>query len=340
MPLRGVYETARLVAVEVALMSPLDLYDRLQAHGPLAEGAAAAVGGDVLRAVAFLQRRGVAHRDVKLANLTFPHGTDPVDAARPQPPRLAAGGSAEAGSVGARRYGRVLLADFGMAALVDPADGLLRGRCGTPGYVAPEILKAAQHEGYANCCDAFSAGAVLYALLCGYEPFYGHDDRELIAANLAAVVEFHGGGGGESGGESGGEARGASVFEDGESSALSPWRHVSRAAQAVVQGLLDPNPLTRLTPQQALDHPWFRAHADGSSTSSSSPNSGGVGSTAAASAPPVVAGHPGAAASAPDEASDRAGASSPAGDSDEGGTPDSGSVADSEEGTWGLSPFV
>jgi serine/threonine protein kinase len=75
-PLRGVYETARLVAVEMDLMSPMDLYDRLQAHGPFEEAAAAAVGSDLLRAVAFLQRRGVAHRDVKLANLTFPHGNN------------------------------------------------------------------------------------------------------------------------------------------------------------------------------------------------------------------------------------------------------------------------
>jgi len=337
-PLRGAYETGRLVALEMDLMSPMDLYDRLQAHGPLPEPAAAAVARDLLLAVAFLQRRGVAHRDVKLANLTFPPGTDPVDDRRPQPPRgnsslkwphsggallggsaptadtsgssSTSGGNSGGGGGGCstapveRRYGRVLLADFGMAALVDPRDHLLRGRCGTPGYVAPEILKAAPHEGYANCCDAFSAGAVLYALLCGYEPFYGHDDRELIAANMAAVVEFHGadndeardgGGGGGSRsdragfdssrgdgvGDSSSNTAGSSVFEDPEytcsdrnnsssSSALSPWRHVSLEARALVKGLLDPNPSTRLTPEQALDHEWFRVHTEGGSNNKNS----------------------------------------------------------------------
>jgi serine/threonine protein kinase len=172
-----------------------------------------------------------------------------------------------------------------MAALVDPRDRLLRGRCGTPGYVAPEILKAGPHEGYANCCDTFSAGAVLYALLCGYEPFYGHDDRELIAANLAAVVEFHGAdddgarsdsaGIGSSSAVVDSSSRGSSVFEDPDytsssSNALSPWRHVSFEARSLVKGLLDPNPATRLTPEQALDHAWFRIHSDGGSSSSKS----------------------------------------------------------------------
>ena len=64
-------------------------------------------------------------------------------------------------------FPRIKLADFGMAAAVG-RDGLLRGRCGTPGYVAPEILKAGVQQGYGRNVDMFSAGAVIYALLCGY----------------------------------------------------------------------------------------------------------------------------------------------------------------------------
>ena len=60
---------------------------------------------------------------------------------------------------------------------VSPVDGLVRGRCGTPGYVAPEVLRAGPNEGYANRVDMFGAGAVIYALLCGYEPFFGANDK-------------------------------------------------------------------------------------------------------------------------------------------------------------------
>ena len=45
--------------------------------------------------------------------------------------------------------------------------------CGTPGYVAPEILYAGVNEGYGTNVDMFSVGVVAYTLLCGYEPFYG-----------------------------------------------------------------------------------------------------------------------------------------------------------------------
>ncbi|CAM9663528.1 unnamed protein product, partial [Choristocarpus tenellus] len=107
---------------------------------------------------------GVCHRDVKLSNLLFP-GTGDIS-------------------------GNVVLADFGMAARVGP-DGLVRGRCGTPGYVAPEILHAKVKEGYGINVDAFSVGVVAYTVLCGYEPFYGRNEENLIAANKAANFEFY-----------------------------------------------------------------------------------------------------------------------------------------------------
>lgn len=81
------------------------------------------------------------------------------------------------------------VADFGMATFVG-VDGLVRGRCGTPGYVAPEIFSAGLHGGYGNKVDVFSAGVVLYVMLAGYEPFYGESDDELIAANKEAKLDF------------------------------------------------------------------------------------------------------------------------------------------------------
>lgn len=80
--------------------------------------------------------------------------------------------------------------DFGMAGFKDK-ENLLRGRCGTPGYVAPDILKAGVHEGYPLNVDMFSIGVVIYTLLCGYEPFYGTDDAQLIKSNKNVNYEFH-----------------------------------------------------------------------------------------------------------------------------------------------------
>ena len=172
----------------------------------------------------------------------------------------------------------MVLVDFGMAATVGAEDGLLRGRCGTPGYVAPEILRAGVHEGYANNVDAFSSGAVLYALLCGYEPFYGDDDRQLVAANREARVEFHTSSSSSSSAppssDAGRQAFGGDHHDDdgscsfssssrggggggAESPFLSPWDGVSQEAKDVVSALLAGDPADRATPDQALAMPWF-----------------------------------------------------------------------------------
>ena len=56
--------------------------------------------------------------------------------------------------------------------------------------MAPEILTAGCKVGYGNKVDVFSAGITMYVMLCGYEPFYGESEKELIEANKAAVIEF------------------------------------------------------------------------------------------------------------------------------------------------------
>ncbi len=63
------------------------------------------------------------------------------------------------------------------------SDGKLEGRCGTPGYVAPEILYADVNEPYDANVDMFSIGVVAYVILSGYEPFEGDDPRSRIKSN-------------------------------------------------------------------------------------------------------------------------------------------------------------
>ena len=53
------------------------------------------------------------------------------------------------------------------------------------------VLISGKHEAYSNMVDMFSAGVVLYTILCGYEPFYGLTDKELVPANKTGVFEFH-----------------------------------------------------------------------------------------------------------------------------------------------------
>jgi serine/threonine protein kinase len=101
---------------------------------------------------------------------------------------------------------------------------------GTPGYVAPEILTGGSRVGYGNRVDIFSAGVTLYVMLCGYEPFYGETEKELIESNKAANIDF----------------------------SESEWKSVSKEARDLVLKMTASDPRDRLSAKEALEHPWIK----------------------------------------------------------------------------------
>ena len=105
----------------------------------------------------------------------------------------------------------------------------MKTACGTPGYVAPEVLT---HENYSSQVDLWSVGVIVYILLCGFPPFYGDNDAQMFKRIKAGQYKF-----------------------------LAPyWDPISSDAKDFVRRMLDPNPNTRLEPADALVHPWL---ADG-----------------------------------------------------------------------------
>ncbi|CAM9259253.1 unnamed protein product, partial [Phaeothamnion confervicola] len=207
--LLGIFEDTEYLVLEMELMSERSLFHELSHDGVMEEGETARVAAGLLKAVVFMQGLGIAHRDIKLSNVLFL----PADA------------------TATHRHGEVRLADFGMAGQVDAA-GQLRGRCGTPGYVAPEILAAGPAEPYSNAVDVYSVGVVAYTLLCGYEPFYGRSDAELIAQNRDGDFSFD----------------------------VADWGAVAMDAQDFVSRLMEKDPTHRASPQEALRHPWILRH--------------------------------------------------------------------------------
>jgi len=199
----GLFETSDTLVLELELLKGTDLFYHISARGVLHEREAAFIMRDILDCLSLMRRVGVAHRDLKPANILMCKSNETNGIA-------------------------VKVGDFGMSTTVG-VDNLVRGRCGTPGYVAPEILSAGPSTGYANKADLFSAGVTLYIMLCGYEPFYGESDAELVAANKVARVEFP----------------------------ESDWACVSNEAKELIVNLMEVNPDNRIEVNVALKHPWI-----------------------------------------------------------------------------------
>lgn len=161
--LHNIFETGEEVVLELELLKGTDLFQHISSRGVLDEVEAARIMIDLLNCLIVLDQVGIAHRDIKPANLLMCHDEN--------------------------NETKIKLADYGMASFVG-VDNLVRGRCGTPGFVAPEILLTCVNGGYGNKVDMFSAGVTLYVMLAGYEPFYGESDAELIAVNREAKVDF------------------------------------------------------------------------------------------------------------------------------------------------------
>lgn len=64
----------------------------------------------------------------------------------------------------------------------------LKSQNGTAYYVAPEVLD----RDYDEKCDIWSAGVILYVMLCGYPPFYGENEKEILTEIKNGNLQFEG----------------------------------------------------------------------------------------------------------------------------------------------------
>jgi calcium/calmodulin-dependent protein kinase I len=125
------------------------------------------------------------------------------------------------------------LADFGLAQLIQPSE-MMHATCGTPSYVAPEVLSKDSKKGYGKEVDMWSIGVILYILLCGFPPFYDEDNSILFSAIRKGEYDFP----------------------------TPYWDSVSEEAKDLVSKLLVVDPAMRLTAQQTLIHPWLKSTSD------------------------------------------------------------------------------
>ena len=119
-----------------------------------------------------------------------------------------------------------MLADFGIAKMLDSHDEILTTMAGSFGYAAPEVMLK---RGHGKPVDMWSLGVITYTLLCGYSPFRSESLQDLIEECRSGRIVFH----------------------------ERYWKDVSKDAKNFILRLLQPDPDKRATSEQAMKDVWL-----------------------------------------------------------------------------------
>ncbi|KAL7982011.1 hypothetical protein Chor_001068, partial [Crotalus horridus] len=191
-------DTATELYLVMELVKGGDLFDAITSSTKYTERDGSAMVYNLASALKYLHGLSIVHRDIKPENLLvceYPDGTKSLK-----------------------------LGDFGLATVVE---GPLYTVCGTPTYVAPEIIA---ETGYGLKVDIWAAGVITYILLCGFPPFRSENNiqEDLFDQILIGKLEFP-----------------------------SPyWDNITDSAKELISLMLQVNVEERYTAAQILNHPW------------------------------------------------------------------------------------
>lgn len=174
------------------------MFDRIVEKEYFCEQDAAKLFKQILMALNYCHSNNIVHRDLKPENFLFVSKDDSSD---------------------------LKIIDFGLSKIMNGGKlQRMKTRAGTPYYISPEVLAG----NYDLSCDLWSAGVMLYAMLCGYPPFYGEEKEDILDMVKKQVFDY-----------------------DGEE-----WDKISADAKDLVSKLLVKDD-QRLTAEEALQHQWM-----------------------------------------------------------------------------------
>ncbi|XP_060077852.1 phosphorylase b kinase gamma catalytic chain, skeletal muscle/heart isoform-like isoform X2 [Ylistrum balloti] len=196
------FETNTFIFLVFELCKQGELFDYLTQVVTLSEKRTRIVMRQLLEAVEFVHKKNIVHRDLKPENILLDDDLN------------------------------LKLSDFGFATVLSPNEELSE-LCGTPGYLAPEVLSVSMYDdvpGYGQPVDMWAIGVIMYTLLCGAPPFWHRKQMQMLRMIMQANYQFG-----------------------------SPeWDDVSQAPKDLIASLLVIDPVKRLTASEALQHPFFK----------------------------------------------------------------------------------
>jgi serine/threonine-protein kinase Chk2 len=213
--IKDVYESSQKLYLVLELVTGGELFDRILTAGRFDEDKAREFFIQMLQAVDYLHEQNIVHRDLKPENILLKSKTEDI----------------------------IKISDFGLSRVFNENASMMKTMCGTPQYVAPEVLTDAQSEGYGPACDLWSLGVILYILLSGKFPFKND--------STGAVYE---------------QIKTANFVFDND------WDNISEEAKDLIRHLLTVDPKKRWTAKEALNSPWIRKEKLHNSSRNETPN--------------------------------------------------------------------
>lgn len=185
------------------LMEGGDLYTRIRKEQRIPESTGKYYFLQIALAVEYLHKLGIVHRDLKPENILLSNNKE--DAI-------------------------VKITDFGFSKLVDD-NTVLKTYCGTPIYLAPEVIEArTQNTNYTNACDIWSMAVILFVLLAGYHPFNHPSTRSALEKSILEGKVYY---------------------------RSDRWKSVTVEGLNLVKGMLQVDPNKRPTIARVLDDTWL-----------------------------------------------------------------------------------
>lgn len=199
--LYDVFESETFIFLVFELCRNGELFDYLTSVVTLSEKKTRFIMRQILEALSHIHAHNIVHRDLKPENILLDDAMN------------------------------IKITDFGFARVLQDGE-MLTELCGTPNYLAPEVLRAGMYEdaeGYSHPVDMWACGVIMYTLLVGCPPFW-HRKQMIMLRNIM----------------------------EGSYSFDSPkWADISDSPKDLIKKLLVNEPKDRLTVVEALDHPFF-----------------------------------------------------------------------------------
>lgn len=207
MNLEEVHESKNSIYLVLELLEGGELFSFISSKAAIAIHDVCRMLKHLLEALAYLADKKIMHRDLKPENMILKEKSDLSCAT-------------------------LKLVDFGLSTQFDLPEYLFK-RCGTPGYVAPEVINAPSNENvhYTPKCDVFSAGIIFYIMLVGRSPFDGRSFQEILKQNKTCRIDFK---------------------------HLKLRKHPH--CLELLQKMLEIDPQRRVSAREALTHPFFKAY--------------------------------------------------------------------------------